>query len=182
MICGMKLTLDKYNYYHQKCCSSPACQKACHLLGARRYRREKRHDPKFREAEVERVRKWRQRNPGYRKKKPQDKKFQKNSESTHVLRDFDRGENDAQNKMLRDFALFQMHCLQGLVVNLTGALRDDIGCLMNSYYDKGKALFPELENQFHQGGFFYDAKENGRSGAPQTHAGGVRVGGSPPRA
>ncbi|MCK4981409.1 MAG: hypothetical protein KAS17_00725, partial [Victivallaceae bacterium] len=58
------------------------------------------------------------------------------------------------------FALFQMYCFQGLIVNLTGALRDDIGSLMNSYYDRGKALFPELENQFYQGEFSYDPKEN----------------------
>ncbi|MBU8902354.1 MAG: hypothetical protein KOO69_06415 [Victivallales bacterium] len=109
-------------------------------------------------------------------------KTQKNSENNHVLRDFGRGKNGIQNEMLRDIVLFQTHCLQGLIVNLSGALRDDIGSLMNSYYDRGKALFPELENQFYQGYFSYDPKENDRSGTPQASAGRVRVGRSPPRA
>jgi len=83
-----------------------------------------------------------------------------------VLRDFGRGKTGIQNKMLRDVALFQMYCFQGLIVNLTGALRDDIGSLMNSYYDRGKALFPELEEQFNQGDFPYDPKTDRRSGPP----------------
>jgi hypothetical protein len=179
-ICGRKYTPDRYNYYHQKCCSDPACQKSGKRLSSKRYRHKKRRDPEFRKAEVKRVEKWRKKNPGYRKKKSKRKKTQKNSETNDVLRDFGRGENDAPNKMLRDFALFQMHCLQGLVVNLTGALRDDIGSLLNNYYDRGKALFPELEKQFYQGEFSYDPKENDRSGSPQAFAGGFRVDRPPP--
>ena len=180
-ICGEKFSPDKYNYYHQKCCSNPNCQKSSNRLGSKRYRRKKRHDSAFRKAEAKRVQKWRKKNPGYRKKKSNSKKTQKNSENNYVLRDFGRGENGIQNKMLRDFALFQMRCIQGLIVNLSGGLRDDIGSLMNSYYDKGKALFPELENQFYQGEFFYDSKENDQSGTPSAFTGGFRVGRPPPR-
>ena len=181
-ICGCKFTPDKYNYYHQKYCSNPDCQKSSNRLSSKRYRHRKRHDSKFKKAEVRRMQKWRKKNPGYRKKKSNSKKTQKNSENNYVLRDFGRGETGIQNKMLRDFALFQMYCFQGLIVNLTGALRDDIGSLMNSYYDRGKALFPELENQFYQGDFSYDSKENDRSGTPQASAGRFRVGRPPPRA
>jgi len=177
-ICGEKFTLDKYNYYHQKCCSNPKCQKSSNRLGSKRYRRKKRHDSQFRNKEVKRVQIWRKKNPNYQSNKKSAKKSEKDSS----LRDFGRGENATQNKMLRDFALFQMYCIQGLVVNLTGALRDDIGSLMNSYYDRGKALFPELENQFYQGDFSYDPKENDRSGTAQASAGRFRVGRPPPRA
>jgi len=161
-ICGRKYTPDRYNYYHQKCCSDPDCQKSSNRLSSKRYRHKKRHDSAFREAEVKRVEKWRENNPGHRSKRKSAKK----SENNYVLRDFGRGENRVQNKMLRDFAFSQMHCLQGLIAHLTGALRDDIGSLMNSYYDRGKALFPELENQFYHGEFSYDPKENDRSGPP----------------
>ena len=180
-ICGCKFTPDKYNYYHQKCCSKPDCQKSSNRLGSKRYRRKKRNDSTFRKAEVKRVQKWQKKNPGYRKKKSNSKKTEKNSEKNYVLRDFDQGKNCIQNKTLRDILLFQTHCLQGLIVNLSGGLRDDIGSLMNSYYDRGKALFPELENQFYQGEFSYDSKENDRSGTPQAFTGGFRVDRPPPR-
>lgn len=176
-ICGRKFTPDKYNYYHQKCCSNPDCQKSSNRLGSKRYRRKKRHDYEFRKAEVKRVQKWRKNNPDHQTNKKSAKKSGKDS----LLRDFGRGENAAHNKMLRDFVFFQMYCFQGLIVNLTGALRDDIGSLMNSYYDRGKALFPELENQFYQGEFSYDSKENDRSGTPQAFGGKFRVDRPPPR-
>ena len=123
------------------------------------------------------MQKWRKNNPDHLTKEKNVKK----SKNNDVLRDFGRGKTGIQNKMLRDVALFQMYCFQGLIVNLTGALRDDIGSLMNSYYDKGKALFPELENQFHQGEFSYDSKENDQSGTPSVFTGGFRVGRPPPR-
>ncbi len=176
-ICGEKFTLNKYNYYHQKCCSNPKCQKSNNRLGSKRYRRKKRHDLQFRDKEVKRVQVWRKKNPNYQSNKKNANKSEKDSS----LRDFGRGKTTTQNKMLRDVTLFQMYYIQGPTVNLTGALRDDIGIFMNSYYDIGKALFLELEKQLYQGDFSYDSKENNRSGTPQASGGRFRVVRPPPR-
>ena len=165
-ICGRLFYPDRYNHHHQQCCSRSECQRERKRLSSKKYHRRKRNDPNFRKAEVEQVKTWRKNNPNYRKKLLKRKKSQKKSKNDDVLRDSARGKNDYQNEVLRDVTLFQMHCLQGLICNLNGVLRDDIGSLMNHYYDRGKALFPELEKQLNQGVFPYDQQNCCRSGAP----------------
>ena len=90
-------------------------------------------DESFRRSAVLRVQVWRRRNPGYRRK-------EKSSKKLTALRDSVRGCKSSEDLPLRDLVIFQSACLQGLVSHLTGALHDNIGMRMNSFYDKGIAL------------------------------------------
>lgn len=174
--CKEKFSPGPHNKHHQRYCGKQECQLASHRASSKRYRRQQRKDPAYQKNEKERVKIWRRSHPGFWKKK----NVEKTPKKDEVLRDFVQVEKPSEDKVLRDFLLFQGHCLQGLVSQLTGVLRDDIGSLMNSYYDKGKELCPELEKQFYHGVLGYDAKGNHQSGAAATAAGGVRVGRSPP--
>ena len=178
LYCGDKFTPDPYNKHHQKYCGKKECQQASHRASSKRYRQKKRDDPEYRKKEILRVKLWRLRHPGFWKRK----KIKKNPEKDLLLRDFARGEKASEDEVIRDFLLFQVHCFQGFVSQLTGVVRDDIGSLINSYYDKGKTLFPELEQQFNEGVFAHGAKENHQSGTSSTVTGRVRVGRSPPGA
>jgi hypothetical protein len=174
--CKEKFTPNRFNHHHQKYCGRPECQKASHRASNKRYSSRKRTDPDFRCKEVERVKKWRLDNPNYRNKEKKSKKMK----NAALLRDFAGAENDVKDDVLRDMVIFQSYCIQGLVSHLNGALRDDIGSVMNRYYDIGKALCPELENRIKQGEVCHDEQRNHQSGPPETAAGRVRVGRSPP--
>jgi len=178
LCCKTKFSPGPHNKHHQRYCGKQECQAASHRASSKRYRRQQRKDPDYQKNEKERVKIWRRSHPGFWKKKNVEKTPEKNE----VLRDFVQLENPPEDKVLRDFLLFQGHCLQGLVLQLTGVLRDDIGSVMNSYYDKSKELCPELEKQIYHGGLCHNAKGNHQSGAAATAAGGVRVGRSPPGA
>ncbi len=176
--CEKKFSPGPHNKHHQQYCDKHECQTASHRASSKRYRRRQQKDTDYQKHEKDRVKIWRRKHPGFWKKRNVEKTQKKNE----VLRDFAQLEKPPEDKVLRDFLLFQGHCLQGLVSQLTGVLRDDIGSLMNHYYDKGKELFPEFEKRIYHGGLYYDAKGNHQSGTAAAVAGGVRVGRSPPGA
>jgi hypothetical protein len=170
--CGEKFTPGPHNRHHQRYCGKEECSKASHRASSKRWRRGKRNDPEHRKKEVERVRAWRESHPGCRK----SRKPRKNLGKDPGLRDFAQPEKRGEVDGLRDVLLFQSHCLQGLVAQLAGGLRDDIGGLLNSYYDKGKELFPELEQQFSRGVDAHVEEGNRRAKPDSQAAGGLRVG------
>ena len=162
LYCKEKLTPNRFNHHHQKYCGRPECQQASHRASNKRYLRKKRADANFRRNEVKRVQKWRLDNPNYHSKKKNAKKVGQ----LMPLRDFTGAENNVKDDVLRDMVIFQGYCIQGLISHLNGALRDDIGSVMNRYYDIGKALCPELENRIQQGEFCHDEQRNHQSGPP----------------
>ena len=127
---------------------------------------------------MRRVRGWRQSNPDFGRRKKMKEKVEKE----RVLRDFVRGGKGSKDDVLRDVLFFHMCCFQGLMSNLTGALRDDIGPVMMRFYDRGKELVPELENLLKQGVCSHDPKGDREPRPAPEAAGGVRVGRSPPGA
>lgn len=179
--CRDKFKVDPYNAWHQHFCSKKECQRVSHCESARKYRKKKKNSPdaaKFKTKEVKRVKSWRRENPGYRLRQ----KAGKNRKKLSVLRDFVQGEKIISDGVLRDVLFLQLACFYGLTLNLTGVLRDDIGSVMMSYYDKGKELVPGLEKLFKEGVFCHDPKGNHQLGAAPEAAGRFRVGRSPPGA
>lgn len=162
LYCDEKFVPNRFNHHHQKYCGKPECQQASHRASNKRHYRKKRSDSDFRSKEVERVNKWRRENPDYKLKKKNGKKMEK----VTVLRDFAGTGNGVKDDVLRDMVIFQAYCIQGFISHLNGVLRDDIGSMMNRYYDIGKALCPELEKRINQGEFCHDAQRNHHSGPP----------------
>jgi hypothetical protein len=179
LFCEIKFKPGPHNRHHQKYCGRVECQRASHRASSKRYRKKKSDDADFMKNEVKRATAWRK-----EKKKQANsqkaKKVEKKSDSSGVLRDFVRGEKSSKEEVLRDFLLFYMYCFNGLASQLTGALRDDIVSLRKHCYDRGRALFPELEQELNEGVFAHGAKGNYQSGATASTAGGVWVGRSPP--
>ena len=173
LCCGKVFKLNPYNRHHQKYCGKEECRRKSHCASSKNYRDKKRDDAAYRKDEKDRVRKWRKRNPDL-------KKNQKNTSQDTVLRDFVRGENASQDEVLRDFVKFFVPCIKGFIWVTTGVLRDDIGSQLKHYYDKGKELSTEFEEQqFNLGVFANAAKGNHQSGAKTEASRGVRMGGSP---
>ena len=150
--CRTLFMLDCYNRNSQRYCNRTVeCRRASHCAASKKYRYSRKVDDSFRQGEVERVRNWRRRNPGYSGRiKEKRKKYD-------VLRDFVPEEKSPELLALRDIVIFQQTCFQGLVSFVTGALRDNIGMKMNALYDKGIALSKEgcatnVKEVFHEKG------------------------------
>ena len=136
--CRTLFTLDSYNKHSQRYCNrTNECRRASHCAASKKYRNSKNGDDTFRKGEVERVRGWRRKNPGYGGRSKEKRK------KDNALRDIVQGEEPHGYSALRDTVIYQQACFQGLVSFITGALRDDIGMRMNAFYDKGIALSKE---------------------------------------
>lgn len=134
--CGDLFKPDPRSKGRQRYCGKKECRKASHRASSRKYYRKKRKDAAWMAAQSARVRKWRKENPGKAKRKNLGKSFSKRG----VLRDLARGGNGTEGKVLRDDLDYYTTCIKGLVAHLTDAVPDNIVMLMNSYYDRGKAL------------------------------------------
>jgi hypothetical protein len=163
--CRTDFVPDPFNRHRQKfCCRTEDCRKASRRASSARHRRRRGADASFRRSEVERVRGWRSRTPGYWRL------GEKRSGKMIALRDSARGGTGGDIRALRDFAFFQQTCLQGLVSHLTGALRDDIGSVMNGLYDRGVALSKEGRATFNMEDSGHETEGDRGPGPPQARA------------
>jgi len=150
--CRTMFILDPYNRRSQKYCNGTGeCRRASRCAASKKYRDSRKVDASFRQGEVERVRNWRRRNPGYGRK---SKEKRKKDDALRVV--VSEGKSP-ELTALRDIVIFQQACFKGLVSFVTGALRDDIGMRMNAFYDKGIALSKEgcatnVKEVFHEEG------------------------------
>jgi len=136
--CRTLFQLDPYNRNSQKYCNGTVeCRRTSRCAASKKYRDSRKGDASFRQGEVERLRNWRRRNPGYSGRSKEKRK------KDNALRDIALEGKFPDFQALRDIVIFQQACFQGLVSFVTGALRDDIGMKMNSFYDKGIALSKE---------------------------------------
>ncbi len=150
--CRTLFMLDAYNKHSQRYCNrTEECRSASHCAASKKYRVRKNGYEEFRKGEVERVRTWRRKNPGYGGRSKEKRK------KNDALRDIVPERKSPELLALRDIVIFQQTCFHGLVSFVTGALRDDIGMKMNAFYDKGIALSKEgcatnVKEVFHEKG------------------------------
>ena len=134
--CKKKFTADPYNAYHQEYCTSLACRKVSRRASSKKYRDRQKDKEQFKQDEYKRVKAWRENNPGYWKRNKNEKKSEKSS----ALRDFASGQIDHEITALRDLLNFQQTVFKGVISQITGALRDNIGSEIRFFYDKGKEI------------------------------------------
>jgi hypothetical protein len=168
-------------HYQQFCCNTDECKKASNRASSKKYRERKRSDKKWKEKECERVKKYQKEHPDYWKR---EKKANFISGDL-LLRDFAQAQKVTTFPVLRDIVMYLSACLAGYVAHTTDweeglLLRDFIATRLNPLYDKGIALSSEGNIKSFKEEDYHDPKGNRKSGACQTHAGRVRVGGSPP--
>lgn len=173
---------DRYNIHVQEfCCHSRECRKASSRASSKKYREKKRGDLEWKKNECERVKRYQREHPGYWKKQ---KKPGKNFPDL-FLRDFAQAQKTADFPLLRDFVFYFGTCLTGFIAHTSDwgddlLLRDFIGSLLNRFYDKGIALSSEGNINLSKEDFNHDPKRSRKPGAPEAHAGRVRLGGSQP--
>ena len=182
LYCQTLFTPDRYNDYHQQFCNgSDECKKVSHRAASQKIRDKHRNDIPWKEKENKRVKEWQKEHPDYWK----TKKNAKIISSDSLLRDFAQAQNATSFPVLRDIVLYYSACLSGFIAH-TGdwdeklLLRDFIATVLNPLYDKGIALSSERNINLLKEEDYHDPEGNRKSRTPSAHAGGVRLGGSPP--
>lgn len=136
---------DYRNVKRQKYCRKPMCRKASKAASQKAWLSKPENVHQFKgPQEVERVRKWRQNNPGYsrgtkRKKALQDSLKVKTTEEQANVKQFVAG-------ALQDSCVAQNPVLLGLIAHLSGyALQDDIAPIVLSMQQLGSdILYPPI--------------------------------------
>ena len=140
--CKLLYVPERRNAHHQRYCSEPACRRQSKAESQRRWREKPQNQNYFRgEENCERVREWRERHPGYARKKK--------SAPAEALQDLCMSQA-AQNQplagpdlsaALQDLFVMQPAVLVGLISTMTGsALQDDIAIATRALFRKGQDI------------------------------------------
>ncbi|MBI4849901.1 MAG: hypothetical protein HY808_15230 [Nitrospirae bacterium] len=161
------------NVQRQQYCSKPQCRKASKVDSQRRWLKKSKNKDYFHgPVHVDRVRRWREKNPGYwrKKKDPLQDRFRKNEDKNKSV-------NTALTPhALQDLLTRQNAVLIGLIANLTGsALQDDIGATISRMQQLGN----DILNHSSKGGN-YDSKETHLCSAYPKDTQTVQLGGPAP--
>jgi hypothetical protein len=140
--CKLLYVPERRNAHHQRYCSQPACRRQSKAESQRRWREKPQNQNYFRGKEnCERVRQWRQRHPGYSRKKKaaagealQDLCIRQPAQSQPLAR-------SDLSAALQDVFVMQPAVLVGLISTMTGsALQDDIATVTRALFRKGQDI------------------------------------------
>jgi hypothetical protein len=151
--CKVFFRPDPRNRNKQGYCSRPACRKASKAASQRQWLNKPENRDYFRgPTNVERVRDWRKRNPGYwRRKKPLQDHCHQNPIPKQAVTD------KSPSHALQDVLSGQHPVLIGLIANLTGsALQDDIAFSLRRMEQLGM----DIINPHTKGGKNHDSKSS----------------------
>jgi hypothetical protein len=142
--CGALYDPDPRNRYHQRYCSEPECRKASKARSQRKWLNGKGKGYFQGRVQVDRVRTWRQGQPGYRGEKRQepDPALQDRSSAQSVPgKRIGPGLADVP---LQDLLRRQTLLLTGLIARLSGkALQDDIASVITGCMAVGRRLLEQ---------------------------------------
>jgi hypothetical protein len=171
--CSELFLPDPRNASRQKYCVKPECHKARQSASQKKWLKKPENQDYFRGSEnVERVREWREKNPGYWKKKKPEK-------DKHALQDSLNHGNDIisvgyASVALQDSLNAQQAVLTGLIAHLTGnALQDDIAKSVRHMQELGQDIIN------HSKGGANDFKTSCPSGTHSPDSRTIQLGGSP---
>jgi len=141
--CKTFFSPDPRNGHHQHYCSAPACRQVSNVASQRRWRRTRFGREYFRgDKAVDRVRKWREANPGYwKKQKPRSQRAQ--SADPQKVNPDQRSCNVPPSPLrtLQDFCLTQEPAFVGLISMVTGStLQEDIAATARNLVLKGQNI------------------------------------------
>jgi hypothetical protein len=142
---------DYRNRHHQRFCAKPECRAQSKTQSQRRWQEQPQNHNYFRGAEnCARVRQWRQRHPGYwRKKKSAPEGPLQDVCTTQAAQDEAVAVPDL-SEALQDVCLMQPAVLVGLISTMTGsALQEDIAAATRALLRKGRDILgprPGVQN------------------------------------
>ncbi len=128
---------DKYNHQKQEYCYKPDCRKVAARGKRAKYWRKKKWDLEFRANEVNRVQKWRLKNPEYGQNKSETNPVRPSpSESRNAAIDSTQTPQDVNT--LRDLVKRQEFIIVGMVSQLVGGISENIESFILKCCDKGE--------------------------------------------
>ena len=140
--CKLLYFPERRNAHHQRYCSEPACRKQSKVESQRRWREKPQNQNYFKgEENCRRVREWRERHPGYARKKK--------SAPGEALQDLCMSQPPQSQPLagpdlseaLQDVFVMQPAVLVGLISAMTGsALQDDIATATRALFRKGQDI------------------------------------------
>lgn len=169
---------DYRNIIRQNYCKKPECQKASKADSQRRWLNKPENRNYFRgSVNVNRVREWRKKNPGYGcKKKSAKKPLQEVCRENLILKQ--EVKSQTTPKALQEVCRSQHTVLIGIIAQMTGqVLQDDIAVTAGYLEQLGQDI---LNDSYRNKGGNDDFKTSCLSGSGTADSGAVQLGGSPP--
>ena len=136
---------DHRNLRHQGYCSKPACRKASKAQSQRRWLQRPENENYFRGPEnSQRVKEWRQRNPGYWRKKKADVQSPLQEVCQEQVAPNEEVKSEKTVDALQEVFLMQPAVVVGLISILTGdSLQEDIAQTARVLLRKGRDILSE---------------------------------------
>ena len=141
--CGELYRPDYRNVYHQAYCRKPPCRAASKHASQRRWSRQPTNRDYHRgEHQVERVRIWRKRHPGYWRRKVGALQDHCSSQPipTQVIEMGSGAEISPNISPLQDHCLSQDPLFVGFMAHITGALQEDIVTQLARFQSHGQRI------------------------------------------
>ena len=171
------------NWWHQKFCSKPECRQASKAQSQRRWLSKPENQDHFRgSANVERVRQWRQRHPGYWKR---PSKAPGTLQDVLPLQAADNVEVTETTSVapLQDFVAVQDPLLLGLISHLVDSpLQEVVEQTTLRLIQKGRDLLDMRSTRKAKGNTYADKETSAVPGAFAQSSATVQLGGSAPGA
>ena len=176
---------DRRNTHHQKFCTKPECRKESKRQSQARWVARPENQNHFRDgSHVERVRRWREKHPGYWKKTPRER--------SRTLQDLCRPQppdnqptkpgtlSDISARTLQDLCRDQVPLVVGLVSQLVGSpLQEDIASYLRIVIAKGHDLLGPLSGiPRTQIPLNHDLQTSPPAGSTPAHSTQLQLGGS----
>lgn len=141
--CKVFFRPDYRNGYHQRYCPAEACRRASKAASQKRWLRKPHNRDYFRGAEnSQRVREWRQRHPGYWRRK--SARAGPNASSSSATSSAEQSSCNAppqNSRTLQDVCLLQDPVVVGLISMLTGStLQEDIASTARRLQARGRDI------------------------------------------
>jgi len=146
--CRQLFVPDPRNYDRQKYCREPACRAVSKSASQKKWMSKPENRNYFKGSEnVERVREWRKKNPGYWTRSKSPTALQDTLISQHTENDGDIDQNS--ENALQDLLLSQSPVIIGLISNFIGSpLQDDIANTLLAMQESGQdILYPQPQNK-----------------------------------
>jgi hypothetical protein len=167
------------NWWHQKFCTKPECRKASHAESQRRWLSKPENQDHFRgSANVQRVREWRAKNPGYWKRAAKVPGTLQGVVPAQVAKNKELAEM-ASSPPLQDFVASQDPLLLGLISHLIdSSLQENVEQAALRLLQKGRSILDMRFGMKPKGNTYADKETSPVRGTAPKSSATVQLGGS----
>jgi len=174
---------NRRNWWHQKYCAKPECRKASKAQSQRRWLSKPENQDHFRgSANVERVRQWRAKTPGYWKRRPKTSGTLQELVPAQVAQNKEVVQTTSPPP-LQDFVAAQPPLLLGLIAHLVDSpLQEVVEQTALRLLQKGQSILDMRSAMKPKGNTYADKETSPVPGTASPGSATVQLGGSAPGA